>query len=235
MESTLKNGSFERVIAIADIHGCYIILRQLLEEEIRFEPCKDKIIFLGDYIDFRKMSDAVDRSGVSSAKVVQYVSELKRMHPDNIVLLKGNHEAMAEKAFTSDNPIDQHQWSMNGGMETIISYGGFERAAEVLLPFIKTLELYHETSEAIFVHGGLPSDKTIFEASEDEMLWNRGKYVGKKLLVVGHSITDSVRMIGNKLNIDLGCFMTGRLVGFDVLSRKIYEATGQKSGIKHND
>jgi hypothetical protein len=74
------------------------------------------------------------------------------------------------------------------------------------------------------VHGGLPSGKTLFEATEHELLWDRGAYEGKKLLVAGHSITDAVRLVGNKLNIDLGCFATGRLIGFDVISRRVYEA-----------
>jgi len=95
--------------------------------------------------------------------------------------------------------------------------------------------LYHETPEAIFVHGGLPSDKAIFEASENDLLWNRGKYVGKKLLVVGHSVTDEIRMVGNKINIDLGCFSSGRLIGFDVMSNRIYEMGRKVDQVRQSD
>ena len=214
---------FERIIAIPDLHGCYEHLRQLFEQEIRFNPEKDKIVFLGDYIDFREMTDIVDRAGVSSAKVVQYVSDLKQRYPENIVLLKGNHEEMAETALTTDNSLNHNLWIFNGGIETIDSFGGMERAREALLPFIETLEPYHETDSAIFVHGGLPSDRDMDKISVHDMLWGSGRYSGEKLLVVGHRVTDKIYKDGNKISIDLGCFSTGRLIGVDVLSRRVYE------------
>ena len=56
-----------RLIAIGDIHGCYDLLRELLEYQIKFDPATDELIFIGDYID----------RGPDSKKVVEYVPVCK--------------------------------------------------------------------------------------------------------------------------------------------------------------
>ena len=215
---------FKRVISIPDVHGCYSILRRLIEQEIRFNPDEDLLIFLGDYLDFRDVTKVVNRDGVNSAKVVQYLSTLKTKYPNSIVLLKGNHEVMAEKALRDNSPDDMFLWEINGGMETKKSYKTIERAKEILLPFIDSLQLSFEIPQAIYVHGNIPVGKNLKTATEDELLWDRGGYFAKKTLIVGHTVQDEIRHVGNKICLDLGCFMTGRLVGYDVMSGDVYEA-----------
>ncbi|MCJ7774870.1 MAG: metallophosphoesterase, partial [Desulfobulbaceae bacterium] len=40
----------ERIFVVGDIHGCLDMLNRLMDK-IRWEPDKDRLIFLGDYID----------------------------------------------------------------------------------------------------------------------------------------------------------------------------------------
>lgn len=213
---------FKRVIAIPDVHGCYSILRKLVEQGIQFNPNEDLLIFLGDYIDFRDVTKVVNRAGVNSAKVVQYVSALKRAYPNSVVLLKGNHEVMAEKALRGNSPDDTYLWEINGGVETKKSYKTLEQARVILLPFIDNLQPSFEIPQAIFVHGNIPVGQSLKTATEDELLWDRGRYFGRKTLIVGHTVQNEIRHVGNKICLDLGCFMSGRLVGYDVLSGDVY-------------
>ena len=75
-----------RTIAIGDIHGCAIALQRLIDE---IEPkSNDIIIGMGDYVD----------RGNYGPEVAAYLFCLKLKYPNDIFLLRGNHESrdMAE-------------------------------------------------------------------------------------------------------------------------------------------
>lgn len=71
------------IYAISDIHGCIYELKQKMS---RVELSgKNRIVFLGDYIDY----------GEYSFQVLQYLYELQQRYgSDKVIVLKGNHEAM---------------------------------------------------------------------------------------------------------------------------------------------
>jgi serine/threonine protein phosphatase 1 len=116
-------------------------------------------------------------------------------------------------------------WELNGGRYTIKSYGGFDQARESLMPFIRSLQIYQQTDDFIFVHGGIPSGKTIENACEEELLWERDieSYVGKTV-VVGHTPQISVRRFDHAIVIDTGAFHYGKLSAYDVVNDTIYSA-----------
>ena len=209
-----------RLIAIGDIHGCYDLLTNLVELGIIFNPSKDRLVFLGDYID----------RGPRSREVVDYISGLRKRYPEQIVLLKGNHEEMAFNALADSQAektwSDAHMlWIINGGQATINSYRGIEKAREALLPFIRSLEYYSETETHIFVHGGIPYGKTLKTVEGDELLWDRSlSYEGQKTLVVGHTPRAEVERLGNILCLDTGAYATGILSAYDVLANRVYQA-----------
>ena len=66
-------------------------------------------IFLGDYVD----------RGPASREVLDML--IARSRADEVVLLKGNHEAMLLEFF--DNPSLLGHWRQFGGLQTLISYG----------------------------------------------------------------------------------------------------------------
>ena len=70
--------------AIGDIHGSLESLERLLDK-INPDLTRDRLLFVGDYID----------RGPQSKEVVDYIIRLKNLAPPGqIICLKGNHEAM---------------------------------------------------------------------------------------------------------------------------------------------
>jgi serine/threonine protein phosphatase 1 len=217
----MSSESVNRIIGVGDIHGCYELLINLVERSIKFDPEKDRLVFLGDYLD----------RGANSKEVVDYVTSLKRQCPGQIVLLKGNHEDLALKALFSpgNEGAGSNQarmlWYLNGGQATVNSYGGSERAREALIPFVRSLDLYHETGTHIFVHAGIPYGKSPATASADELLWDRSfSYNGRKTLIVGHTPKSEIERLRNIICLDTGAFLTGKLTAYDVLNEKAYQA-----------
>ena len=70
----------EPVWVVGDIHGQYYDFVHLLEKA--GSPKKINYIFLGDYVD----------RGIFSIEWVILLYSLKVAHPDNVTLLRGNHE-----------------------------------------------------------------------------------------------------------------------------------------------
>lgn len=216
----------KRIIAVGDLHGRSDLLKEMVEESIGFNPAHDILIFLGDYIDYRPFGiNGFDRGAINSAKVVGYLSELRDNFPKQIILLKGNHEALVEKYFNCKRAFDLAIWEMNGGIETIGSFSGLDNAETVLVPFIKSLQLYYQTPYADFVHANVPRGKTLETATEEELLTDRGDYHGERVLVSGHTIHKDVVRTDNKITIDTGAFFTGKLTALDIKTGEIYIAT----------
>lgn len=209
---------FKRHIAVGDIHGCFDLLKQLIEKSIGFRADEDLLIFLGDYID----------RGRQSKEVVRYLTALKERHPAAVVLLKGNHEELAYNALTAAEwGKDMALWRLNDGDDTITSFGSVDNARTVLVPFIEALLLYYETDTHLFVHGGIPSGKSLDTALPEDMLWDREfAYKGEKTLVVGHTPKSRVTKLGegNIVCVDTGAYMSGVLSAYDARNDRVYTA-----------
>ncbi|MCI4626276.1 MAG: serine/threonine protein phosphatase [Candidatus Magnetoovum sp. WYHC-5] len=206
---------FKRQIAIGDIHGCFSLAHELVEEIIKFNPKEDRLIFMGDYID----------RGTENLETVNYVSALKTEHPENIVLLAGNHEDLAYKALSQRTMEQMQLWFINGGIETVKSFGTLENLEKLLLPFIETLMFFFETPQFIYVHGGIPHNQTVYTAQPNALLWERNykTYRGKNL-IVGHTPHREVTKYENTIVVDTGAVFYGKLSGYDTVNDVIYEA-----------
>lgn len=68
------------VTIIGDLHGQFYDLYNIL---LRFDFNTDIVLFLGDYVD----------RGVFSVEVYLYLLSLKTTYPNNVFLLRGNHES----------------------------------------------------------------------------------------------------------------------------------------------
>jgi serine/threonine protein phosphatase 1 len=219
----LKPTIHKRNLCISDIHGCFDLLRELVEKVIRFDPTKDKLIFLGDYIDL----------SANSMKVVLYLQELKERFPDNIILLIGNHEEMAYRALiqpkkhSSTKKKYEERWFKYGGRATLSSFGGERLARNILVPFIESLLPYYETDTHIFVHGGIPvGAKNIRNVSVHDLIWNRSRdYDGRGTLVVGHCPHPQVKQTGAVICVDTGAYWYGKLSAYDSTNNVIYEVS----------
>ena len=68
-----------RTIIIGDVHGCLVELRELLGA-LDYQPGRDQLVFVGDYLD----------RGPESAATVRFIRELAER--DGAIALMGNHD-----------------------------------------------------------------------------------------------------------------------------------------------
>ena len=205
-----------RLICISDIHGCVYELKNLIEQ---IKPTKnDKFVFLGDYID----------RGGHVREVILYLMKFKHDFP-NTVLLIGNHEIMYTDALSG--AWDVASYIYNGGGTTLKDFPANDN--KILLDFIGTLELYHETEDFIFVHAGLSpmsfDNQKENECFEETALWIRGNFLNSnydwgKVVVHGHTPGDSVVYKENRIGIDTGCVFGNFLTGLDLTNGKEYRS-----------
>lgn len=189
----------DRIIAIGDLHGCYYTMIDLFNK-LNIDFCRDKVIFLGDYID----------RGFLPIKVIETVKELQQKHFNNVIALKGNHCDMMTRYYFEQNPC----WTWNGYKNTI---GQFEELPDweqrELLQWMKNLPLRYETENYRFCHAGYWPEG-VDEYGYDKVLWNRDWLYDNrksptnsdKLVIFGHTPVNNPTWIDDKsLDIDTGC------------------------------
>ena len=197
----------ETIYAIGDIHGRFDKLRDLMDKiDIDFES--ETLVFLGDYID----------RGPQSFEVVEYLIDL-RSRVEKCHFLKGNHEEMFEIYISGE---DRLTYLFNGGQQTIDSYMSRSREPdEPLIPdnhlsFFKSLLMYYETNDYIFVHAGLQKNIPLGKQKSEDLLWIRKKFIESghdygKLVVFGHTPLPEPLLQPNKIGIDTGAVYGNKL------------------------
>lgn len=213
--------SKQRILAISDIHGCADLLVAILEQA-RYQPESDQLILLGDYID----------RGDKSYETVQLVKSLIQ---GGAIALMGNHEDMAIQAIESDGI---EQWFANGGRYTIWSYRQNHAFVEDDIDFFKSLPLYHETEDFIFVHAGLDPEEPLPETNDrDTLLWIREDwlqcdYPGKPV-IFGHTPARTVTCNerGTKIGIDTGAVFWGTLSCLEMPTMRVYTTNREKRSL----
>lgn len=219
---------------MGDIHGKLKLFDQLLENA-GYRPDQDKLILIGDLVD----------RGEDSKGVVARAIELKAAAPDNVVVIRGNHEAMMVAALTDPESEQAELWFYNGGVETLQSYmdeHGNMDVPEAHWEFLSSLPTWYEDEHAIYVHASLAEvERGIFqhpsEAPENpELYWARNRhffaeYKGKTV-VFGHTITGmafgekgKVWIRDSLICVDTGAYLTGILSAIELPSRAIYNAS----------
>ncbi|MBW2141308.1 MAG: metallophosphoesterase [Deltaproteobacteria bacterium] len=185
-----------RLLAIGDIHGCFDKFKKLMDA-INWKPAEDTLVFMGDYVD----------RGPDSAGVIEYIIELKRQS-GNLICLMGNHEQLfLEYLGGQANQI----FFLNGGLDTLASYGGDRHIPDSHIEFLNSLLPYYETDEYIFAHAGLRED----------LLWIREEFIlsdydhGKRI-IFGHTPVAKPLIQENKIGIDTGAVYGGMLSCVDL-------------------
>jgi len=188
-----------------------------LADYVDFSP-KDTIITLGDYID----------RGPDSKGVIDFLLKLRKTH--QLITLKGNHEAMMEDA--QNQYEDLMNWLMNGGIETLTSFGAveFNQIPQQYWKFFESCQDYHETDHYIFVHAGLAPDLPLDEQSEDNLYWLRfnslDPHQSKKTIICGHTPQRprKPKVKDHAICIDTGACNRGWLTCLDVDSGRYWQA-----------
>ena len=184
----------KRQLVIGDIHGQADLLTKLLAF---IEPTADNsnLCFLGDYID----------RGPDSRRVVETIMALSEQMP--IITLCGNHEKMLLDSFDGDE-VQTYNFLRNGGFATLESFEG-EEGLRHYEPFFRSLKLWHETEDFIFVHAGLRPGCALEQQNPHDLLWIRedfqtGQPTWDKTVVAGHTPVRGPSVLPGKILIDTG-------------------------------
>lgn len=194
--------------AIGDVHGCLDKLVALLDRCMAHSGGRPmRLVFLGDYID----------RGPDSRGVIELLRKVQIEMPDAVTCLRGNHEALLiEAGKTGDNGL----WLLNGGGQTLASYGTSDVAGlpRDHLDWIAALPLFFDDGRRFFVHAGVNPAVPLDQQSEEDLLWIREPFFASdrdygRLIVHGHTPLRSGRpdLRRNRLNLDTGAVYGGPL------------------------
>ena len=152
-----------RTLVIGDIHGGLKSLKQALDRS-GYSPDKDKLIFLGDYVD----------GWSETAELIEYLISIQKISKFAPVFIKGNHDAWCADWLIWGKCPDI--WRLQGGQATIDSYirTGY-LASDEHRKFFENLSLYYIDEENRgFVHGGFISKNGLgHEHYESDYYWDR--------------------------------------------------------------
>jgi serine/threonine protein phosphatase 1 len=223
------------IYAVGDVHGCWDKLSRLLDLiSESFDPDRDQLVFLGDYID----------RGRLSRQVIDRLLEIREELPET-VFLRGNHEQLMLTGRDLSVPSEHRAgvrekwaqaglhlgdiWLSQGGRETLMSYMGddyYEGLREwwTWVPdehweFLEETELEFQTERFHFVHAGICPQGYRWEAdlvAEDPRLWIREPFIESRqdfgrVVVFGHTPMTQPLIESNKLGIDTGAVFGGKL------------------------
>jgi serine/threonine protein phosphatase 1 len=211
----------QTIYAVGDVHGCNDLLKSL-QEKIRIDATKHEgkkwVVMLGDYVDRGPNSASVLDEMIASEQ-----SELTRY------CLAGNHEETMQDFLL--NPHPQHRWLGFGGIETLQSYGIYDvpsnrqKLKAVIdshipaehLAFLQSLPSLISVPGLCFVHAGIRNGVPLQQQDDQHLLWSRPHEqkqpatLNSFLTVHGHTPVKTVALTANRLNVDTGAFMSGRL------------------------
>ena len=196
-----------KTFIIGDIHGCLDMLKRLVEK-IKWDPAKDKLIFVGDYID----------RGPDPKGVVDYILSLMA-ESSGIQCLIGNHEVVFLDYIKGK---DRKLFLINGGMNTLESYAfHLVDTEDDLLPpshkeFFASLKYTIELDDYYVVHAGFRPKVPLEEQDPDDLVWIRDPFIystydfGKRV-IFGHTPFYEPLIMKNKVGIDTGAVYGNRL------------------------
>lgn len=237
----------ERILAISDIHGCFDEFQELLTK-IDYQPEKDQLYLLGDYMD----------RGPQSKEVMYKVKDL--VENDGAIALFGNHDQFFLDWI--DDPVEGiHRMSINGGLDTLVSFLGdidinaedaetwkawndqFVEEYEDIIQFMRGLRYYVEDQNYIFVHAGIDPELDDWkDTNKHDLVWIRRAFLDADLQIdetVVHGHTPNIDLHGKhdifyrgkKIGIDGGCAYGGQLNALAISSngeRKEYAVASKQ-------
>lgn len=235
-----------KTIVIGDIHGALYSLEDVFDK-FEYSPDRDKLIFLGDYVD----------GWGQSAEVVEYLINLKKEN-DNIVFIRGNHDCWAQEWLNHGRtPLS---WTTQGGQATLDSYVRTGLITEKShKDFFNELEDWRiDENNRLYIHGGWAYREDNFPKSASyktiiglECHWDRTLLAGAasashggkhndnvfnatkpfKEVFIGHTATRNhlPLQLCNLWNVDTGCGWSGKLTAMDVETKEFWQSDYSKN------
>ena len=213
-----------RIYAVADIHGSADCLADVFEridsDKARFPIDETLEVYLGDYVD----------RGPQSRRVIEMLLARAARHPARHLL--GNHEAMLLDALDEDSTAET--WRRCGGPQTLRAYGlplpprpSADEWREALawfragLPpehvrFLRGCGIWFACGSYLFVHAGIRPGTALDRQDPQDLLWIREPFLRSNrrhgaVVVHGHTPVREPEILHNRINLDTGAYLTGRL------------------------
>jgi len=214
-----------RVYSIGDIHGRVDLLESLVDmidwDAIDFVG-QIVVVYLGDFID----------RGQHSKEVIDFLINHKR-DSWQYIYLRGNHEQTLLDFLREDGV--GRSWLNYGGQATLASYGVAinkvptkqehfidlqeqlrEKLPETHHRFMLETKLVFDIGNYFFVHAGINPRYPLTKQSPADLLWIRDDFTTstkafEKIIVHGHTISESAELLSNRIGIDTGAYATGIL------------------------
>jgi serine/threonine protein phosphatase 1 len=213
----------QRVYAIGDIHGRRDLFEQLIAQvdadDLGRGPAETTVVLLGDLID----------RGPDSAGVIEAARAWGRRR--KLRALAGNHEEMLLKSFERLDTL--RHFLRYGGKETLLSYPISRELYEQMslaelqaylpnlippehIAYLGAMEDFIAIGDYLFVHAGIRPGVPLDEQTLADLRWIRETFVDDprdhgRVVVHGHTISEQVEERPNRIGIDTGAFMSGRL------------------------
>ena len=234
----------QRVYAVGDVHGRLDLFEALVAaieaDDSAAAPADTTVVLLGDLVD----------RGADSAGVIALARAWQRRR--RVRLLAGNHDEMFLRSFASLEMF--RHFLRHGGRETVLSYGvdraafthaELEQAQAMMnaavpaedIAFLEGFEDMIAIGDYLFVHAGIDPRVPIGEQKTHDLRWIREPFLSHaerhaQVVVHGHTICDAPEDCGNRIGIDTGAFMTGRLTALvlEGTERRYIEAVECENG-----
>ncbi len=213
----------EAFVAIGDVHGRDDLLVQLLTQIDR-SASDLPLVFVGDLVD----------RGPDSSGVVSRVMSMCEESPENVICLKGNHEAMMLD-FVDVPSKSGHVWLRNGGDKTLESFGIeppanlgdediLERVRDALLEhvgcdlihWLRTRPLIWQSGNVAVTHAGGDPAQTLESRRGHGLLWGHRDFLRKTRtdglwMVHGHYASERASAQNGRISVDTGAYASGTL------------------------
>jgi serine/threonine protein phosphatase 1 len=213
----------QRVYAVGDIHGRLdlfdALVRAIEADDIAAGAAETTVVLLGDLVD----------RGADSAGVIALARQWQARR--RVRILGGNHEEMFLRSF-EELEMFRH-FLRHGGRDTALSYG-IDRAAFLAadleeaqllmrdhvpaedIAFLESFEDMITIGDYLFVHAGIDPRVPLDAQRRQDLRWIREPFLSHQeshgpVVVHGHTISDAPEDCGNRIGIDTGAFMSGRL------------------------
>jgi serine/threonine protein phosphatase 1 len=229
--------NYMRTLVIGDIHGGLRALHQILERA-KVTP-KDKLIFLGDYVD----------GWSQSPQVIDFLIEMKTTH--DIICIRGNHDELLEEWLSESK--DNLLWYNHGGEATVLAYETVSAETKQRhIKFLRSLENYYlDEQNRLFIHAGFTHmngvdyeyfpklfywDRTLWETAlaldkkmkPSDLLYPK-RFIQYKEIYIGHTPVSRIEattpvQMANVWNIDTSAAFKGPLTILDADTKEFWQS-----------
>ncbi|WP_309612042.1 metallophosphoesterase [Sphingomonas sp.] len=231
-----------RAYAIGDVHGRLDLLDELLAaidlDNDKRGAARTHLVMLGDLID----------RGPDSRGVVERLRRFD-LPVIKLILLCGNHEEALLRLIAGERGL-LDDWLTFGGSECLQSYGldpatlrclgdrdACDRIREAIPQTHQSfLQSFGDTvtiGDYLFVHAGIRPGVHLSMQLQRDLRWIRQPFLDDErdhgcIVVHGHTISEEVIELSNRIGLDTGAYRSGRLsaIGLEGSERWFLETGG---------